>query len=126
MNVVVLSGVLIDTPQLQSKTEENQIRKYCFGKICARDQDGNKDQFIDFIAFGNVASWVTNLPAKAKIEIFGKISVTTKKDDDGNWSSKYVVLAHRIQQIAREKEQYESDNLDELDNMFNPFTELGE
>ena len=122
MNVVVLSGVLLEAPQLMSKTEGNELRKYCFGKICARDQDGNKDQFIDFIAFGNVASWVTNLPAKAKIEIFGKISVTSSKDENGKWNIKYVVLAHRIQQTAREKEQYDGAEVDELN--VDPFAEF--
>lgn len=100
MNQVFLTGKLIEEPELKKTTGGTIYMKNFIG-VWRPSKDktakGNVD-FIPFFASGSQAEFIAKyVKRNARINLCGRLQITTCKDKDGTETSRLDVIAERIE-----------------------------
>lgn len=107
MNQVMLTGYLAKEVELKQYVKDNKQRVYAFGTIIAKDLDGQPDQFIEFVVFEQQANFIHKYLKKgSQIEIIGKLSVKSGKNENGEYVKDYKVIVGKVRCLDRKGTQY--------------------
>ena len=100
MNQVFLTGTLGREPELKKTTGGTIYLKNSIGVWRPSKDKTAKDNvdFIPFFASGSQAEFIKKYVKKnARINIGGRLQITTCKDKDGNETNRLDVIAERIE-----------------------------
>ena len=100
MNTVFLTGTLGREPELKKTTGGTIYLKNSIGVWRPSKDKTAKDNvdFIPFFASGSQAEFIKKYVKKnARINIGGRLQITTCKDKDGNETNRLDVIAEKIE-----------------------------
>lgn len=120
MNIVILTGNLVDKPEIKTFKEDSKVAYGCLA--VRRDFKKEETDFINLVAFNKLADYLDNYAHKGdKCEIVGHWQVRKWEDKDGKTRVENECVVEKIicykkslsrDEKAEKKEQAELDDAD--------------
>ena len=120
MNKVILSGNLCKEIELkQTQSGKSALNNSVAVRRDFKDADGTyQTDFIDFIAFGNQADYLSKYASKGdRVELVGRWQVRNYVDKNGYDRRANEVVVENISLVTQKKKEEQSQESEELNEL---------